>query len=166
MMAYTDQSLLDLTDEERREKLSQWDRRTDKQTDSVHDIRAAAETLSIPPIPALCRSTILSLTSLESSLVLFSLKQSELVALTENIQQKLSYFNELENINTKLNPPTLSVNSEGSIPKLLKLDECIEYVSSHVMYLAKFQQCLSKNLTSQLTKRVGRSPRTLFYYRF
>uniref|UniRef100_A0A673YEP0 Conserved oligomeric Golgi complex subunit 3 n=1 Tax=Salmo trutta TaxID=8032 RepID=A0A673YEP0_SALTR len=149
MMAYTDQSLLDLTDEERREKLSQWDRRTDKQTDSVHDIRAAAETLSIPADLTLTTGVCW----LTLSCTPFSLKQSELVALTENIQQKLSYFNELENINTKLNPPTLSVNSEGSIPKLLKLDECIEYVSSHVMYLAKFQQCLSKNLTSQLTKR-------------
>uniref|UniRef100_A0A673YEY3 Conserved oligomeric Golgi complex subunit 3 n=1 Tax=Salmo trutta TaxID=8032 RepID=A0A673YEY3_SALTR len=142
----------------RREKLSQWDRRTDKQTDSVHDIRAAAETLSIPAdltlTTGVCWLTIRS-TPFKGVLLIsarylykrhlgFSLKQSELVALTENIQQKLSYFNELENINTKLNPPTLSVNSEGSIPKLLKLDECIEYVSSHVMYLAKFQQCLSK----------------------
>uniref|UniRef100_A0A8C8HSY1 Conserved oligomeric Golgi complex subunit 3 n=1 Tax=Oncorhynchus tshawytscha TaxID=74940 RepID=A0A8C8HSY1_ONCTS len=103
---------------------------------------------------------------------LFSLKQSELVALTENVQQKHSYNNKLENINTKLNPPTRSVNSEGFIPMLLKLDDCIEYVSSHAnfkdhpVYLTKFQQCLSKafhmkthtgntmqNLTSQLTKR-------------
>uniref|UniRef100_A0A3Q1FQT1 Conserved oligomeric Golgi complex subunit 3 n=1 Tax=Acanthochromis polyacanthus TaxID=80966 RepID=A0A3Q1FQT1_9TELE len=100
-------------------------------------------------------------------------EQSELVDLAESIQQKLSYFNELENINTKLNSPTLSVNSEGFIPMLSKLDDCIEYVSSHPnfkdypVYLAKFKQCLSKamhfmkihivntmqNLTSQLTKR-------------
>uniref|UniRef100_A0A8C8HXB3 Conserved oligomeric Golgi complex subunit 3 n=1 Tax=Oncorhynchus tshawytscha TaxID=74940 RepID=A0A8C8HXB3_ONCTS len=85
---------------------------------------------------------------------------------------KHSYNNKLENINTKLNPPTRSVNSEGFIPMLLKLDDCIEYVSSHAnfkdhpVYLTKFQQCLSKafhmkthtgntmqNLTSQLTKR-------------
>lgn len=32
----------------------------------------------------------------------------------------------------KLNSPTLSVNSEGFIPMLSKLDDCIEYVSSHV----------------------------------
>ncbi|KAF3843197.1 hypothetical protein F7725_002046 [Dissostichus mawsoni] len=100
-------------------------------------------------------------------------EQSELVDLAESIQQKLSYFNELENINTKLNSPTLSVNSEGFIPMLSKLDDCIEYVSSnpnfkdYPVYLAKFKQCLSKamhfmkihivntmqNLTSQLTKR-------------
>uniref|UniRef100_A0A674I1J5 Conserved oligomeric Golgi complex subunit 3 n=1 Tax=Terrapene triunguis TaxID=2587831 RepID=A0A674I1J5_9SAUR len=100
-------------------------------------------------------------------------EQSELVDLAENIQQKLSYFNELENINTKLNSPTLSVNSEGFIPMLAKLDDCITYISSHPnfkdypVYLVKFKQCLSKamhlmktytvntlqNLTSQLIKR-------------
>ncbi|XP_051999085.1 LOW QUALITY PROTEIN: conserved oligomeric Golgi complex subunit 3-like [Xyrauchen texanus] len=100
-------------------------------------------------------------------------EQSELVDLAESIQEKLSYFNELENINTKLNSPTLSVNSEGFIPVLSRLDECIEYVSSHPNFkdypicLTKFKQCLSKvmhlikihtvntmqTLTGQLTKR-------------
>nr|XP_006009291.1 PREDICTED: conserved oligomeric Golgi complex subunit 3 isoform X1 [Latimeria chalumnae] len=100
-------------------------------------------------------------------------EQSELVDLAESIRQKLSYFNELENINTKLNSSTLSVNNEGFIPMLAKLDECIVYVSSHPnfkdypMYLNKFKQCLSKaihllkthtvntlqNLTNQLIKR-------------
>lgn len=32
----------------------------------------------------------------------------------------------------KLNSPTLSVNSEGFIPMLAKLDDCIAYISSHV----------------------------------
>ncbi|NWT26806.1 COG3 protein, partial [Cardinalis cardinalis] len=61
-------------------------------------------------------------------------EQWKLVDLAENIQQKLSYFNELENINTKLNSPTLSVNSEGFIPMLAKLDDCIAYISSHVSH--------------------------------
>ncbi|KAK2502492.1 hypothetical protein MC885_016797, partial [Smutsia gigantea] len=119
-------------------------------------------------------------------------EQSELVDLAENIQQKLSYFNELETINTKLNSPTLSVNSEGFIPMLAKLDDCITYISSHPnfkdypVYLLKFKQCLSKalhlmktytvntlqNLTSQLLKRDPSSvPNadnafTLFYVKF
>ncbi|KAF7667655.1 hypothetical protein LDENG_00052110 [Lucifuga dentata] len=279
-MACTDQSLLDPTDKETREKLSLWDRRTDamaplteKQTDSVLEIRAASETLSIPselPIEDLCSLSSRSLQSpftttvpastedvllkgfqmldmesdrietaqqfyawfaklqanmdqddstkyrktrdhlncyqeqcdailkdvsaalehldsLQKQYLFVSNKtgtlheaceqllkeQSELVDLAESIQQKLSYFNELENINTKLNSPTFSVNSEGFIPMLSKLDDCIEYVSSHPnfkdypVYLAKFKQCLSKamhfmkshivntmqNLTSQLTKR-------------
>ncbi|KAM4701667.1 conserved oligomeric Golgi complex subunit 3 isoform 2-T2 [Discoglossus pictus] len=119
-------------------------------------------------------------------------EQSELVDLAESIQQKLSYFNELENINTKLNSPTLSVNSEGFIPMLSKLDDCISYISSHPnykdypVYLTKFKQCLSKamhlmktytlntlqNLTNQLIKRDSTSTPntdnafTLFYVKF
>lgn len=279
-MASTEQSLLDLTDKETREKLSLWDRRadataplTERQTDSVLELRAAAETLTVPselPIEDLCSLSSRSLQSpftatvpastedvllkgfqmldiendrietaqqffawfaklqanmdqddsakyrktrddlycyqeqcdailkdvtaalgqldsLQKQYLFVSNKtgtlheaceqllkeQSELVDLAESIEQKLSYFNELENINTKLNSPTLSVNSEGFIPMLSKLDDCIEYVSSHPnfkdypVYLAKFKQCLSKamhfmkihivntmqNLTSQLTKR-------------
>ncbi|XP_069061507.1 conserved oligomeric Golgi complex subunit 3 isoform X2 [Pleurodeles waltl] len=119
-------------------------------------------------------------------------EQSELVDLAENIQQKLSFFNELETINTKLNSPTLSVNSEGFIPMLAKLDDCIMYISSHPnfkdypVFLTKFKQCLSRamhlmktytvntlhNLTSQLIKRdplaVPSSDNafTLFYVKF
>uniref|UniRef100_A0A4W5MCU3 Component of oligomeric golgi complex 3 n=1 Tax=Hucho hucho TaxID=62062 RepID=A0A4W5MCU3_9TELE len=191
-MTYTDHSLRDLTDKEKREKLSQWDRRTDamapltyKQPDSVVDIRAAAETLPIPadmPIEDLCSLTSRALRSPFTTTV---------PASTEDVLIKGFHMLDLENerIETaqqKLNPPTLSVNSEGFIPMLSKLDDCIEYVSSHPnfkdypVYLAKFQQCLSKamhfmkthtvntmqNLTSQLAKRVGRSPRAVFYYRF
>ncbi|XP_040197208.1 conserved oligomeric Golgi complex subunit 3 isoform X2 [Rana temporaria] len=119
-------------------------------------------------------------------------EQSELVNLAETIQQKLSYFNELENISTKLNSPTLSVNSEGFIPMLSKLDDCISYISAHPNYkdypvfLAKFKQCLSKamhlmktytvntlqNLTNLLIKRdLSNTPNsdnafTLFYVKF
>ncbi|XP_032646273.1 conserved oligomeric Golgi complex subunit 3 isoform X3 [Chelonoidis abingdonii] len=92
----------------------------------------------------------------------------------------------------KLSSPTLSVNSEGFIPMLAKLDDCITYISSHPnfkdypVYLVKFKQCLSKamhlmktytvntlqNLTSQLIKRdpssVPNSDNafTLFYVKF
>ncbi|XP_063808892.1 conserved oligomeric Golgi complex subunit 3 isoform X2 [Pseudophryne corroboree] len=119
-------------------------------------------------------------------------EQSELVNFAESIQQKLSYFNELETIYTKLNSPTLSVNSEGFIPMLAKLDDCISYISSHPnykdhpVYLAKCKQCLSKamhlmkiytvnilqNLTNQLIKRDSTSKQysdnafTLFYIKF
>lgn len=119
-------------------------------------------------------------------------EQSELVDLAESIQQKLSYFNELETINTKLNSTTLSVNSEGFIPMLAKLDDCIMYISSHPnfkdypVFLTKFKQCLSRamhlmktytvntlhNLTSQLIKRDplaapnSDNAFTLFYVKF
>ncbi|XP_075895796.1 conserved oligomeric Golgi complex subunit 3 [Nelusetta ayraudi] len=279
-MASTDQPPLDPTEKDTWEKLTLWDRRvdalaplTEKQMDSVLELRAAAEILSVPselPIEDLCSLSSRSLQSpftatvpastedvlrkgfqmldmendrIETAQQFFAWfaklqnnmdqdenvkyrktrdelncyqeqcdailkdvsaalehldslqkqylfvsdktgtlheaceqllkEQSELVDLAESIQQKLSYFNELESINTKLNSPTLSVNSEGFIPMLSKLDDCVEYVSSHPnfkdypVYLAKFKQCLSKamhfmkihivnamqNLTSQLTKR-------------
>ncbi|XP_073710841.1 conserved oligomeric Golgi complex subunit 3 isoform X2 [Misgurnus anguillicaudatus] len=280
MASSTDQCLSEFTDRETREKLSHWDLRTepmapltDKQTDSILEIRAAAEESPVPPelpIEDICSLTSRSLRSaftatlpasteeillhgfqmldlenerIETAQQFFSWfsklqaqmdqdeaakyrktrdvlnsyqqqcdailtdvnvalehldslqkqylfvstktgtlheaceqllkEQSELVELAKSIQEKLSYFNELENINTKLNSTTLSVNSEGFIPMLSKLDECVEYVSSHPsfkdypVYLTKFKQCLSKamhlikihtvntlqNLTSQLTKR-------------
>ncbi|KAI7808344.1 conserved oligomeric Golgi complex subunit 3 [Triplophysa rosa] len=280
MASSTEQCLSELTEKETREKLSHWDRRTepmapltDKQTDSILEIRAAAEESPIPPelpIEDICSLTSRSLRSsftatlpesteevllhgfqmlelgneriqtaqqffswfsklqahmdqdeaskyrktrdvlysyqqqcdailtdvnvalehldsLQKQYLFVSTKtgtlheaceqllkeQSELVDLARSIQEKLSYFNELENINTKLNSPTLSVNSEGFIPMLSKLDECVEYVSSHPsfkdhpVYLTKFKQCLSKamhlmkshtvntlrNLTAQLTRR-------------
>lgn len=55
MASSTEQSLLELTDKETREKLSHWDRRgdpmaplTEKQTDAVLEIRAAAEVTLLP----------------------------------------------------------------------------------------------------------------------
>lgn len=46
----------------------------------------------------------------------------------------------------KLNSPTLSVNSEGFIPMLAKLDDCIAYISSHVsnsvLILVKSPSCV------------------------
>ncbi|RXN00492.1 Conserved oligomeric Golgi complex subunit 3 [Acipenser ruthenus] len=250
MMAAVDPSQLDLNEKGTREKLSLWDRRSDalaplteRQTDSILEIQAAAENFPIPSEffswfsklqsqmdqdeGAKCRQTrdflggfqeqcdailndvntaLQHLESLQKQYLFVSMKtgtlheaceqllkeQSELVDLAESIQQKLSYFNELENINTKLNSSTLSVNSEGFVPMLAKLDDCIEYVSSHPnfkdcpVYLAKFKQCLSKamhlmktytvntlqNLTNQLTKRDpsglpnAENAFTLFYVRF
>ncbi|KAF3825818.1 hypothetical protein GH733_006645, partial [Mirounga leonina] len=233
-----------------REKLALWDRRpdttaplTDRQMDSVLELKAAAENLPVPAeffswfaklqtqmdqdeetkyrqmrdylsgFQEQCdailndvNSALQHLESLQKQYLFVSNKtgtlheaceqllkeQSELVDLAENIQQKLSYFNELETINTKLNSPTLSVNSEGFIPMLAKLDDCITYISSHPnfkdypVYLLKFKQCLSKalhlmktytvntlqNLTNQLLKRDPASvPNadnafTLFYVKF
>ncbi|XP_026886252.2 conserved oligomeric Golgi complex subunit 3 isoform X1 [Electrophorus electricus] len=298
-MASVDQSLLDLTDKETRDRLFLWERcteptapLTEKQTDSVLELRSAAETVALPAdlpiedlssltsrclrssltaaLPASTEDVLLRgfqtigleeqrvetaqqffswfsrlqahmdqdegaqyrktreclscyqeqcdailtdvnaalehLDSLQKQYLFVSTKtgtlhaaceqllkeQSELVDLAESIEQKLSYFNELEAINTKLNSPTFSVNNEGFIPMLSKLDDCIEYVSSHPnfkdypVYLAKFRQCLCKavllmkthtvntlqNLTSQLTKRdqmgVANADNafTLYYVRF
>uniref|UniRef100_S4RXJ8 Conserved oligomeric Golgi complex subunit 3 n=1 Tax=Petromyzon marinus TaxID=7757 RepID=S4RXJ8_PETMA len=120
------------------------------------------------------------------------MQQSKLVELAEDIQQKLSYFNDLENISTKLNNPSLAVTSEGFVATLVKLDDCISYISSHPgfkdfpTFLHKQQQCLSRalllmrtsvvftlqKLTATLSKRqdatvpVTDDGFTLFYVKF
>ncbi|XP_061431675.1 conserved oligomeric Golgi complex subunit 3 isoform X2 [Lethenteron reissneri] len=119
------------------------------------------------------------------------MQQSKLVELAEDIQQKLSYFNDLENISTKLNNPNLAVTSEGFVATLVKLDDCISYISSHPgfkdfpTFLHKQQQCLSRalllmrtsvvftlqKLTATLSKRDATVPVTddgftLFYVKF
>lgn len=80
-MASTDLSLLDLTDKETREKLSLWDRRTDpmaplteRQMDSVLDIRTAAETLPVPS-EVRCHTTEASWLR---GLLMYFLNQSEI----------------------------------------------------------------------------------------
>ncbi|XP_078472858.1 conserved oligomeric Golgi complex subunit 3 isoform X2 [Lampetra planeri] len=88
------------------------------------------------------------------------MQQSKLVELAEDIQQKLSYFNDLENISTKLNNPNLAVTSEGFVATLVKLDDCISYISSHPgfkdfpTFLHKQQQCLSRALLLMRTSVV------------
>lgn len=66
-MATTDQPLLDSTEKDTWEKLTLWDRRvdalaplTEKQMDSVLELRAAAETQSIPPEVSRGSAAILS----------------------------------------------------------------------------------------------------------
>ncbi|XP_071951133.1 conserved oligomeric Golgi complex subunit 3-like [Antedon mediterranea] len=77
-------------------------------------------------------------------------EQTSLVNKAETITSKLSYFNELERINTKLASPTFSVTGDSLVPVLSKLDECITYISSNPhfkesqLYQTKFKGCLSK----------------------
>ncbi|KAK3783773.1 hypothetical protein RRG08_063434 [Elysia crispata] len=79
-------------------------------------------------------------------------EQTRLMDLAESISNKLSYFNELDSISTKLNRQTLSVTSETFIPLLSRMDECILYLKSNPrykeceVYLARFRQCLSRAL--------------------
>lgn len=79
-------------------------------------------------------------------------EQTRLMDLAENISNKLSYFNELDSISTKLNRHTLTVTSETFIPLLSRMDECILYLKSNPrykeceVYLARFRQCLSRAL--------------------
>ncbi|XP_012943983.2 conserved oligomeric Golgi complex subunit 3 [Aplysia californica] len=79
-------------------------------------------------------------------------EQTHLMDLAESISNKLSYFNELDSISTKLSRQMLSVTGETFIPLLSRMDECILYLKSNPrykecdIYLARFRQCLSKAL--------------------
>ncbi|BFZ06191.1 hypothetical protein BsWGS_09229 [Bradybaena similaris] len=79
-------------------------------------------------------------------------EQTQLMDLAESINNKLSYFNELDSISVKLGRQTLAVTSETFIPLLSRMDECILYLKSNPrykecdVYLARFRQCLSRAL--------------------
>ncbi|XP_064639332.1 conserved oligomeric Golgi complex subunit 3-like isoform X2 [Lineus longissimus] len=79
-------------------------------------------------------------------------EQTKLVETAECVQNKLSYFNELDKISSRLGAPTLTVTSDSFVPTLSRIDECIAYLNknSHYkessVYLARFRQCLSKAL--------------------
>ncbi|KAL3848397.1 hypothetical protein ACJMK2_019255 [Sinanodonta woodiana] len=79
-------------------------------------------------------------------------EQTRLMNTAESISNKLSYFNELDSISSKLGSPTLAVTNESFVPMLSRLDECIHYIKSNPRYkesdvfLARFKQCLSRAL--------------------
>ncbi|XP_052216084.1 conserved oligomeric Golgi complex subunit 3-like isoform X2 [Dreissena polymorpha] len=79
-------------------------------------------------------------------------EQTRLMNQAENISNKLSYFNELETISSKLGSPTLTVTNESFVPMLSRLDECILYIKNNPqykespVYLARLKQCLSRAL--------------------
>ncbi len=52
--------------------------------------------------------------------------------IAENVSNKLSYFNELEWVSTKLNSPALSVGSDSFVAMLARLDECIAFLEQNV----------------------------------
>ncbi|XP_074649305.1 conserved oligomeric Golgi complex subunit 3-like [Tubulanus polymorphus] len=80
-------------------------------------------------------------------------EQTKLVNQAETIQNKLSYFNELDKITSRLGAPTLTVTSDSFVPTLSRIDECIAYLNKNPrykespVYLARFKQSLSKALT-------------------
>ncbi|KAJ8310120.1 hypothetical protein KUTeg_011985 [Tegillarca granosa] len=79
-------------------------------------------------------------------------EQTRLINTAENISNKLSYFNELDSISTKLGSASFTVTSESYVPTLSRLDECILYMTNNTrykessVYLARFKQCLSRAL--------------------
>ncbi|XP_069948876.1 conserved oligomeric Golgi complex subunit 3-like [Cherax quadricarinatus] len=79
-------------------------------------------------------------------------EQTQLTNKADTIESKLTYFKEVDRISQKLNSPAFQVTSEGFIPLLAKIDECIGYMNSNQtfqessLYLAKYKHCLSRAL--------------------
>ena len=61
-----------------------------------------------------------------------SLTQTKLVNVAESINNKLSYFDELERVGSRLNSATLSVTSDSFVAMLTRLDECIVFIEQNV----------------------------------
>lgn len=53
----------------------------------------------------------------------------------EDIKQKLHYFTQVEHLSQRLNSTTMSVNSEAFFNILAKIDECLDYMRNHVIFL-------------------------------
>ncbi|XP_045594085.1 conserved oligomeric Golgi complex subunit 3 isoform X2 [Procambarus clarkii] len=79
-------------------------------------------------------------------------EQTQLTNKADTIESKLTYFKEVDRISQKLNSPAFQVTSEGFIPLLAKIDECIGYMNTNPtfqessLYLAKYKHCLSRAL--------------------
>ncbi|KAF0303196.1 Conserved oligomeric Golgi complex subunit 3 [Amphibalanus amphitrite] len=73
--------------------------------------------------------------------------QTKLSQQAELIENKLSYFLQLDKITKRLDSPTFSVTSEAFIPLLARLDECIQYMVTNptykdaAAYLARLRHC-------------------------
>lgn len=79
-------------------------------------------------------------------------EQTRLANKADTIESKLTYFKEIDKISQKLSSPAFQVTSEGFIPLLAKIDECISYMNTNMtfqessLYLAKYKHCLSRAL--------------------
>ncbi|XP_063599673.1 conserved oligomeric Golgi complex subunit 3-like [Penaeus indicus] len=79
-------------------------------------------------------------------------EQTRLTNKADTIESKLAYFKEVDRISQKLSSPAFQVTSDGFIPLLAKIDECISYMNTNptfqesALYLAKYKHCLSRAL--------------------
>lgn len=59
-------------------------------------------------------------------------EQATLHEMSEEIQRRLHFFNQVETLSQRLQSPTMSVSSEAFNDCLNKIDECLEYLQSNV----------------------------------
>lgn len=79
--------------------------------------------------------------------------QTKLINAAENIQQDLVFFNELDRVTTKLGASSLAVTGETFQSLLIRIDECIDFMTKHpsyrdsAEYLVKFKTCRANALS-------------------
>lgn len=79
-------------------------------------------------------------------------EQTSLISLMEAISNRLSYFEELDRLSSKLHAPTPTMLNEQFVPILARLDDCIAYMADHrhykeaPRYLTRFRQCQGRAL--------------------
>lgn len=81
-------------------------------------------------------------------------QQHSLIVAGETINERLTYFKELEPMSKKLNAPTMLILNESLMPMLARLDACISYLRSKPnykesgSYLAQFCHLQSQALST------------------
>lgn len=80
-------------------------------------------------------------------------EQNQLVFLEEEINRRLAYFDELENITRQLNAPGDACTRSGFIPMLTRLDDCLAFIERNPKFLdadlygMRFRQCMTRAMT-------------------
>ncbi|KAJ3161949.1 Golgi transport complex subunit 3 [Geranomyces michiganensis] len=81
-------------------------------------------------------------------------EQTQLAEMADSLSSRLSYFNEIEPITKFFASPGDNVCLDDRfVPMLLRLDECLTFVQSHMqyrdaeLYLMRFRQCMTRGLT-------------------
>lgn len=70
-------------------------------------------------------------------------EQGTLHEMSEEIQRRLHFFNQVETLSQRLQSPTMSVSSEAFSDCLNKIDECLEYLESNVSFFFNYFTFLS-----------------------
>ena len=93
----------------------------------VHFLRESTEDCSLNDVLVTKKSG-----ALHSACEALLSEQSKLVGVSEAINAKLCHFSELDALTQKLHAPSLTVLNDGFIPLLTRIDECLNFLESHV----------------------------------
>ncbi|VDM39807.1 unnamed protein product [Toxocara canis] len=80
--------------------------------------------------------------------------QTQIAAGAEQIHANLYYFTQYENIIKKLTSGKISITGQSFTQLLATIDECLTFLRAHMyykdsaLYVAKYEQCLSKAMTA------------------